>query len=146
MLVVIIKKTTGNDYQVIRLVMDEEGFTNFDFELLRKNPSIEYRYLCWNNMMRNKQGETSIYIHKQCKYLVYDIENLEVIEGTGTVKKPSSSQIKNDSYAKFLTHPTDSCSYFVLYYYPVKEEVTHENFVGTYIDAFGDEKYELEIG
>lgn len=140
------QKTTGNDYQVIRLVMDEEGFTNFDFELLRKNPSIEYRLLCWNNMMRDKTGQTNIYIQKQCKYLIYDIENLEVIEGTGTIKKPSSSKIKNDTYAKFLTHPTDSCSYFVLYYYPVKEEVTHENYVGSYIDAFGEEKYELEIG
>ena len=78
--------------------------------------------------------------------LIYDIENLEVIEGTGIIKKPSSSKIKNDTYAKFLTHPTDSCSYFVLYYYPVKEQVTHENYVGSYIDAFGEEKYELEIG
>lgn len=139
-------KTTGNDYQVIKTVMTEEGFTNFDFELLRKNPSVAYRLLCWNNMMRNKKGESHIRIHKQCKYLIYDIQNLEVIEGSGVIKKPSTSKIKNDSFAKFLTHPTDSCSYFTLYYYPVQEEVNFESYSGSYTDAFGSEKYELEIG
>jgi hypothetical protein len=139
--------TKGNDFQIIKVELMKQGFTNIHFDVGRKNPPIAYRFNCWNNMMRDKNGIPHIKIRPECKYLIYDIENLIQEEGTGKPKKPTSYQIKNDPKSKYLTHPTDACGYVAMKYYPIKqEESPTATYQGIKRDVFGKNKYEYKIG
>lgn len=141
------EKTTGSDYKIMRAEFTRMGFSNVKFDVGRSNPPIAYRYNCWNNMMRDPHGIPHIKIRPECKYLIYDIENLLQEEGTGKPKKPSTYQIKNDPKAKFLTHPTDACGYVAMKYYPIKkEESPTQEYQGVKRDVFGRSKYEYRTG
>ena len=141
------EKTTGSDYKIMRAEFTRMGFSNVKFDVGRSNPPIAYRYNCWNNMMRDPHGVPHIKIRPECKYLIYDIENLLQEEGTGKPKKPSTYQIKNDPKAKFLTHPTDACGYIAMKYYPIKkEESPTQEYQGVKRDVFGRSKYEYRTG
>lgn len=140
-------KTTGSDYRIMRAELFRLGFTNVKFDVGKANPSISYRYNCWNDMMRKEDGTPHIFIHPDCKYLLYDIENLIQEEGTGKPKKPSTYQIKSDPKAKYLTHPTDACGYVALRYYPIKLDVPSvSEYKGIKKDVFGRDKYEYRTG
>ena len=140
-------KTTGTDYKIMRAELQKLGFSNVSFDVGKSNPPITYRYNCWNNMMRDGNGTPHIFIHPDCKYLIYDIENLIQEEGTGKPKKPSTYQIKNDTKAKYLTHPTDACGYVAMKYYPIKkEESPTQTYNGIKKDVFGRNKYEYKTG
>lgn len=141
------EKTTGSDYKIMRAELTRMGFTNIKFEIGKSNPPINYRYNCWNNMIRDVNGQPHIFIHPDCKYLIYDIENLVQEEGTGKPKKPSTYQMKNDPKAKYLTHPTDACGYIAVRYYPIKKEVSPlTEYQGVKKDVFGRDKYEYKMG
>ena len=141
------EKTTGADYRTMRAELTRMGFSNIKFDICRSNPSINFRYNCWNNMMRDANGLPHIFIHPDCKYLLYDIENLTQEEGTGKPKKPTTHQIKSDPKAKYLTHPTDACGYVAYKYYPIKQEVSPlKEYVGVKKDVFGRDKYEYRTG
>ena len=141
------EKTTGSDFQIMKAELARMGFSNFHFDVGKINPPITYRYNCWNRMMRDEHGNPHIFIHPDCKYLIYDIENLVQEEGTGKPKKPTSYQIKNDPKAKYLTHPTDACGYVALKYYPIKKEETPTtSYKGIKKDVFGRNKYEYGTG
>ena len=141
------EKTTGSDYKIMRAEFSKMGFSNVKFDVGKSNPPITYRYNCWNNMMRDNNGIPHIKIRPECKYLIYDIENLQQEEGTGKPKKPTTYQIKNDTKAKYLTHPTDACGYVAMKYYPIKEEVSPtKEYVGIKKDVFGRNKYEYKTG
>lgn len=141
------EKTTGSDFQIMKAELARMGFSNFHFDVGKINPPITYRYNCWNRMMRDEHGNPHIFIHPDCKYLIYDIENLVQEEGTGKPKKPTSYQIKNDPKAKYLTHPTDACGYVALKYYPIKkEESPTTSYQGVKKDVFGRNKYEYGTG
>lgn len=122
------------------------GFTNYEKQLLRTNPSISWRLKCWNNKIKSiEDGKCHIFISSQCKWLLYNIEELEAEEGTGIPKVPSSSRIARDSNAKYLVHPVDSCSYLVCYYYPIKDisVISYSN--TPYKDIFKKGKYKYEV-
>ena len=141
------EKTTGSDYKIMKKELMDAGFSNVKFDVGKSNPPIAYRYNCWNNMMRDSKGIPHIFIRPECKFLIYDIENLQQEEGTGKPKKPTSYQIKNDTKAKYLTHPTDACGYVAMRYYPIKQEESPTNtYVGVKRDVFGRNKYEYKIG
>lgn len=141
------EKTTGADYKIMRAEFSKMGFTNVSFDVGKSNPPISYRYNCWNNMMRGPDGTPHIKIRSDCKYLIYDIENLVQEEGTGKPKKPSTYQMKNDPKAKYLTHPTDACGYVAMKYYPIKnEKPSVSEFTQAKRDVFGRNKYEYGTG
>lgn len=136
------RTTTGSNFLIMRTVLAKLGFSNLDLQVSAKNPPISYRYNCWNEMVRDSKGNPHVFIHPQCKYLMYDIENLEVEEGGDVPKKPSTGKLKNDPYAKYLTHPTDAVSSMVCYYYPIKQKPSPEAYRGVIQDVFGNTKYE----
>lgn len=141
--------TTGQNYAVMETVFANEGFTNIEFEVCKSNPPITYRYMCWNNKIRNKDGKPELFIRPECKYLIYDIENLETKEGESKPNKPSGGKLRTDAYAKYLTHPTDACSYPVMMYFPIDREQIERpssSFEREYTDVFGNKKYEYKIG
>ena len=141
------EKTTGCDYKIMKAELLRMGLTNIRFDVGKINPPINYRYNCWNRMMRDENGQPHIIIRSECKYLIYDIENLVQEEGTGKPKKPTSYQIKNDPKAKYLTHPTDACGYIAVKYYPIKkEESPTSTYQGVKKDVFGRNKYEYKMG
>jgi len=141
------EKTTGSDFKIMKVELARMGFTNVKFDVGKSNPPITYRYNCWNRMMRDENGVPHIKIRPECKYLIYDIENLVQEEGTGKPKKPTSYQIKNDPKAKYLTHPTDACGYIAYRYYPIKSEPSPtKTFAGIRRDVFGRDKYEYRTG
>lgn len=114
------KTTKGVDYVFLKNNLLRNGFKNLDIRVMPKNPGIEYRISCWNNMMEGPDKKHHIFIHPQCKYLLYNIENQEVEPGTSKPKRITSSKIKNDPYAKYLGHPIDAVSYLVCLYFPVQ--------------------------
>lgn len=113
--------TKGNDYIFIRNAFRRNSFTKVDLRVMHKNPPIEWRLSCWNNMIKGPDGKHHIFIHPQCKYLLYNIENLEVKAGTSKPKLPSVNAIQKDNNKKYLGHPIDAASYLVCMYYPIKE-------------------------
>ena len=112
--------TKGADYIIMRNELRNMGFTNVDVRILPKNPGIPYRINCWNNMVYGSDKQPHIFIHPSCKYLLYNIENLEVEPGTSRPKKVSTGKMKSDPNAKFLIHPIDAVSYLICLYYPIK--------------------------
>lgn len=141
--------TTGQNYSVLETVLRNEGYNNLEFEVCKSNPAITYRYMCWNAKMRNKNKEPEIFIRPECKFLIYDIENLGIKEGESKPDKPSSGKLRSDKYAKYLTHPTDACSYPVMMYHPIDTFEMNsplQSYEGEYTDVFGNRKYEFKIG
>lgn len=138
--------TKGNDYIFIRNAFRRNSFTKVDVRLMHKNPPIEWRLSCWNNMIKGPDGKHHIFVHPQCKYLLYNIENLEVKAGTSKPKLPSPSAIQKDINKKYLGHPIDAASYLVCMYYPIKEvhfqEVPESKNIGT--DIFNG-KYDKRL-
>lgn len=113
--------TKGVDYVYLKNCLTRNNFTNVTLKIMAKNPGIEYRISCWNNMILGPDNQPHIFIHPQCKYLLYNIENQEVEPGTSRPKRISSSKIKTDPQAKYLGHPIDAVSYLVCLYFPVKQ-------------------------
>lgn len=141
------RTTKGVDYVYLRNNLERNGFKNVSLKVTHKNPPIEYRISCWNNMIKGAGDTHHIFIHEQCKYLIYNIENLEVQAGTSKPKLPTASRIKSDSKAKFLGHPIDAASYLVCLYFPVKR-MTVDNFKDQSknmgVDIFGG-KYDKRL-
>ena len=113
--------TKGADYVIMRNELRNMGFKNIDIRILPKNPDIPYRINCWNNMIYGPDKQPHVFIHPSCKYLLYNIENLEIEPGSNRPKKISTGKLKSDDNAKFLVHPIDAVSYLICLYYPIKE-------------------------
>lgn len=133
--------TKGADYIIMRNELKRLGFNRVDIRVLPKNPGIPYRINCWNNMMYGADKKPHIFIHPSCKYLLYNIENLEMEPGTSRPKKISTGKLKSDDFAKYLVHPIDAVSYLICLYYPIKSIDVKSFSGGPMSDAF-DGKYE----
>ena len=108
---------------------------------MNKNPGIEWRIQCWNNLIYGPDKKPHVFIAKNCKYLLYNIENLVTEEGGSRPKKISSGKLRSDPYAKYLGHPIDAVSYPVCLYYPIKD-ISRKDFGDKpYSDVF-EGKYE----
>lgn len=136
--------TKGTDYIFIRNALARNGFKNVKLELLRTNPRIEWRIKCWNNMILGPDKKHHIFISKQCKYLIYNIQTLEIISGSSKPKLPTAYQIAKDNNLKYLGHPIDAASYLVCFYYPVKDTTIQGFNRGTAKDIFSD-KYDKRL-
>lgn len=139
--------TKGADYLYMRNRFTQEGFTNVQVKILPKNPAIEWRLSCFNNMMCGDDGKPHIFLHPQCVKLIYNFENLELKEGTNKPKLPSSRQIQKDSRLKYLGHPIDAVSYLVCLYYPIRDKSAWSDFKeqqGMETDIFGG-KYDKRL-
>lgn len=132
--------TKGADYVIMRNELRRLGFTNIDIRILPKNPPIPYRINCWNNMVYGPDKKPHVFIHPSCKYLLYNIENLEMEPGTSRPKKISTGKLKSDDFAKFLVHPIDAVSYLICLYYPIKD-VNLKEFTGEAMSDAFDGKY-----
>ena len=120
--------TKGADYIYMRNRLAQEGFINIELRILPKNPSIEWRLSCLNNMVYGSDKKHHLFIHPQCVKLIYNIENLELKEGTNKPKLPSSKQIQKDNRLKYLGHPIDAVSYLICLYYPIKDKSAYQDY------------------
>lgn len=112
--------TKGNDYIFLRNAFKRNGFENVEVRVLNHNPSIKYRLDCWNAKIKAPDNQPHIFIHPQCKWLLYNIDTLEIQPGTSKPKLPSPSAIQKDYKKKYLGHPIDAASYLVCMYYPIR--------------------------
>lgn len=140
------RTTKGVDYMYLRNRLVNEGFSNIRLEVMAKNPSIEWRMSCFNNRLKAPDGTHKILIHPQCRWLIYNIENVELKAGTNKPKIPGSREIQRNSKAKYLIHPIDAVSYLVSFYHPVQDESPFQQFKETDIgtDVFGG-KYDKRL-
>lgn len=138
------KKTTGTDFIILKNTLQRYEFKNIDIRVMNKNPGIEWRIACWNNMIYGPDKKHHVFIHPSCKYLIYNIENLQTEPGGSRPKKVSTGKIKSDDMAKFLIHPIDAVSYLICLYYPIKDFSLKEYKGPPMSDAF-DGKYEKGI-
>lgn len=113
--------TKGNDYIFIRNAFQRNGFNKVDVRVMHHNPKIEWRLSCWNNMIIGPDREHHIFISPECRWLLYNIENLEINPGTSKPKLPTARMLARDPNAKYLGHPIDAASYLICLYYPVKK-------------------------
>lgn len=135
------KKTTGTDYVILRNALVRNGFTNVDIRVMNKNPGIEWRIQCWNNMVYGPDKKHHVFLAKQCKYLLYNIENLTTEEGGSRPKNPSTGKLRTDPYAKFLVHPIDAVSYPICLYFPIRD-ISRKEFGDKPISDVFEGKYE----
>lgn len=140
------KTTRGTDYILMKQVLFNNGFMNIKTELLKKNPSIEWRMSCFNNWMQDTSGKHHLVVNSQCKYLIYNFNNVELKPGTNKPKIPSTRELQRDTMAKFLIHPIDAVSYLVCRYHPIQKDITpwseYQDRTGT--DVFGG-KYDKRL-
>lgn len=139
------RTTKGVDYELLKTVLYREGFNNLRVETLKKNPSIEWRMSCFNEWMQDHEGKHHILIHPQCKYFIYNLENVEIKEGTSKPKIPSTGELKRNPKAKYLIHPIDAVSYLVCKYHPIHKESAWTVFNNKQsVDVFGG-KYDKRL-
>ena len=140
------RTTTGSNYDIMRNVFSQEGFYNHRLEILNKNPSIKWRINQFNAWMQDSQGKHHIKVHPQCKWLIHNFENVEIIEGTSKLKIPSTGALRSDPQKKYLIHPIDAVSYLVCLYHKAKYISEWQNYqeqdLGT--DIFGG-KYDKRL-
>lgn len=134
-------KTTGTDYIILRNELIRCGFKKVDVRVMNKNPGIEWRISCWNNMIYGPDKKHHVFIHPSCKYLIYNIETLETEPGGSRPKKISTGKLKSDDLAKYLGHPIDAVSYLICLYYPIKD-IRLSQFTGEPISDAFEGKYE----
>ena len=131
---------------MMRMVLSEEGFHNYKLEILNKNPNIEWRIQQFNAWMQDSRGNHHIKIHPQCKWLIHNFENVEIIEGTSKPKIPSTGALRSDPKKKYLIHPIDAVSYLVCTYHRTQFQSEWQNYqerdIGT--DVFGG-KYDKRL-
>ena len=109
------------NYAIMRKVLKENGYTNFEFHLRKYNPPILNRIAAFNARVRNLKGIPHLFIDKdKCPYLMKNIYNLKYKEGTTIIDAPTIHQIKNDRDKKFLLHIFDAASYLVEYYWKIR--------------------------
>lgn len=97
------RSTTGkSDY----LIMNELGL-NKQF-IKKKNPFVKDRVNAVNSMLENLSGQSRIYIHPKCNYLIKDLETVQW--------KSSSFEINKANPEK--THASDALGYFIEYEFP----------------------------
>lgn len=111
--------TLGADFIVLQNVMKANGY-NTRLSVMNKNPDIGWRTACWNNMMKGSDDKPHVFIHPQCNWLLYNIENYEMEEGGSRPKRISTGKLRVDPRAKYLGHPFDAVSYLICLYYPIK--------------------------
>lgn len=128
--------TKGSDFIILKNTLARLGFQNVDIRVMNKNPDIGWRVNCWNNMIYGADKKHHVFIHPQCKYLLYNIENLETEEGGSRPKRISSGKLRSDEKAKYLGHPFDAVSYLICLYYPIKD-ASHKEYKGSMMDVFG---------
>lgn len=140
------RTTKGVDFIYLKSELYKNGFNNIKMEIMKKNPSIEWRMKCFNNWMQDSSGVHHIFIHPQCEWFIYNLENVEIKAGTSKPKLPSTGELKKNKKAKYLIHPIDAVSYLVCYYHQIKNETAWEEYnnrqVG--IDVFGG-KYDKRL-
>lgn len=132
--------TKGSDFIILRNTLSKLGFKNIEIRVMNKNPDIAWRISCYNNMIKGPDGKHHLFINPQCKYLIYNIENLETDETGNRPKKISTGKLRTDDKAKYLVHPIDAISYPICLYYPIKD-LTIKEFKGRISDVFGN-KYD----
>lgn len=136
--------TKGNDYIFIRNAFNRNGFKNVTVKVMHTNPRIEWRLSCWNNMIVGPDKKHHIFISPDCRWLLYNIDNLEIKPSTSKPKLPTASMISKDPNAKYLGHPIDAASYLVCMYYPIKDISYKDETSYAQRDVFGG-KYDKRI-
>lgn len=110
-----------SNYVIIRNALQKHyPDKKIKFDLRPYNPPIKNRIAAFNAMVKNSNGKCRLFVHKNCKQLLYNIYNLKYKVGSDIVDVPTYSQIKSDNTLKFLEHPFDAASYLVEYYFPIK--------------------------
>lgn len=137
--------TKGKDYIFIKNEFKRNGFENVEVRVQKNNPGIKYRIDCWNQMIKGPDNKHHIFIHPQCKWLIYNIENLEIDIKTGKPKLPTSKQIKKSNDKKYLGHPIDAASYLVSLYYPIRDVSYNDNVINNYKTDIFNGKYDTRI-
>ena len=107
------------NYATIRKVLKENGYTNFKFKLRDYNPPILSRVAAFNARVRNSDGKVHLFVSKNCKYILKNINNLRYKEGTSIIDVPTFHQVKQDRDRKFLMHIFDAISYLTEYYWRI---------------------------
>ena len=117
------------NYATMRKVLRDNGYTNFKFELRKKNPSILSRIASFNGRVRSIDGKPRLFVSKKCKYFLKNINNLRYKVGTSIIDAPSIHQIKQDRDKKFLVHIFDAGSYLTEFYWRIgkPERKNNEN-------------------
>lgn len=109
------------NYATMRKLLNENGYTNFRFELRSYNPPILSRVSAFNSRVKNSKGERHLFVDsRRCKYILHNIYNLKYKPGTTLIDIPSIVMLKKDRDSKFLSHMFDAISYLVEYYWRIK--------------------------
>ncbi len=108
------------NYAIMRKLLNDNGYTNFRFQLRDYNPPIQNRIAAFNARVKSADGKVRLFVDRKCKYLLKNINNLRYKEGTTIIDVPTFNQIKQDRDKKFLMHIFDAASYLTEYYWRIR--------------------------
>jgi PBSX family phage terminase large subunit len=106
--------------QMLNILRAKYGYKKVYLKIKKANPSTNERVESWNNMILTNKGERNVLISPKCKWLLYNIYNLEYKDGTSLINTPSINSLSKDPTLKFLGHPFDAASYMIDFYWSIK--------------------------
>jgi len=97
-------QTEGNDYDIIENVIRHK-MPNTELVMPQRgaNPREQNRVITLNSRLCNHMGVRRLFVSKNCKYLIKDLENVQIDQDGALNKK----------YSKELTHISDALGYMV---------------------------------
>lgn len=110
------KTTSKSDYAVMKNELEiafREELLSFD-NIMGSNPEQQDRINAMNTGFRNSLGQRDIFIHPDCKKLIFDLNNVKPKDGDGIqIQKTGQTKIDKAKNIK-LTHPSDAFGYLVV--------------------------------
>jgi hypothetical protein len=95
--------TGGSDYQIIR-EMFRSNRTAVEFRVPRANPPVRDRVNLMNAKLRPASGEIHLFVHRRCKELIKDFEQVAYKEDSNQIDKERD---------RSRTHLSDALGYLV---------------------------------
>lgn len=105
-------KVLGSDWDLVKKVLTPAFGSQLIWKVPRANPRERQRINAVNSRLRNSTGYIGIIIDPiKCKYLVKDLEGVQLLEGgSGEINKIKSPE---------LTHISDALGYYIVSEFPV---------------------------
>ena len=107
-----------SDYAIIVNTLAKSGY-RYNLNLRSFNPPVSARINAFNKQVYNDDGERHVLVHPRCKWLIYNMKNLQYKEGTSIIDEPTPSQMIQDKDKLYLGHIFDAVSYMVEFFKPV---------------------------
>jgi hypothetical protein len=129
------------NYKIIKdVLMSEYHIPNVDINVRASNPLIDTRISTFNSAVCNGGGIRRVFASKRCSKIIYNMENLKYIEGSGEIAsaKAGTKAMELNPEMRYLGHMYDAISYLVYKLMPIDQQLNWYTPNETVLVPYGD--------